>query len=393
MIMANVPSHIPQVAGGMVGPFGRFTDRSLVEIARPVVQGALKDAGLDAADVQAAFVGNAFGGAIVDQESIMAQVLLAPVGIRGVPMQTVKNACSSGSSAAHLAWSTIAYGQYDCVLVLGAERLTHADKRRSFAALATATDHRSVDESRSVFMDVNAARANRYMERYGATPRHFAQVAAKNRAHAVMNERASLRTPMTVEEVLNDRVIVAPLTRAMCGGVVDGAACVVLVSPDFARKRGLSQTSRVVASGLVSGLPEGDESGNATARAGQAAYRQAGVDPKDVAVAEVHDASAPQELFDIEDLMLCGRGEAIRLLEDGDTTLGGRMPVNVSGGLTSRGHPVGATGVAQIVEVHEQLMGRAGARQAGRPKVGLAQMAGGLLGKDSAVATVHILTV
>lgn len=391
--MANAPAHIPLVAGGMVGRFGRFTERSLVDIARPVVEGALKDTGLDTVDVQAAFVGNAFGGAILEQESIMAQVLLAPVGIHGVPMQTVKNACSSGSSAVHLAWNTIAYGQYDCVLVLGAERLTHADKRRSFAALATATDHKSVDENRSVFMDVNAARANRYLERYGATPRHFAQIAAKNRAHAVLNERASLRTPITVDEVLNDRIIVAPLTRAMCGGVVDGAACVVLVSPDFARRRGLSQTSRVVASGLVSGLPEGDQSGNATARAGQAAYRQAGIDPKEVAVAEVHDASAPQELFDIEDLMLCGRGEAIRLLEDGDTTLGGRVPVNVSGGLTSRGHPVGATGVAQIVEIHEQLIGRAGPSQVGRPKVGLAQMAGGLLGNDSAVATVHILTV
>ncbi|MGE0038691.1 thiolase family protein [Pseudorhodoplanes sp.] len=391
--MANAPALIPLVAGGMVGPFGRFTEQSLVEIARPVLEGTLKDTGIAATDVQAAFVGNAFGGAIVDQESIMAQALLAPAGIRGVPMQTVKNACSSGSSAVHLAWSAIAYGQYDCVLVLGAERLTHADKRRSFAALATATDHKSVDENRSVFMDVNAARANRYMERYGATQRHFAQVAAKNRAHAVMNERASLRTPITVDEVLNDRVIVPPLTRAMCGGVVDGAACVVLVSPAFARKRGLSHTSRVVASGLVSGLPEGDESGNATARAGHAAYAQGGIDPKDIAVAEVHDASAPQELFDIEDLMLCDRGEAIRLLEDGDITLGGRMPVNVSGGLTSRGHPVGATGVAQIVEVHEQLMGRAGARQAGAPKVGLAQMAGGLLGQDSAVATAHILTV
>lgn len=391
--MSNAPARVPLVAGGMVGSFGRFTDSSLVDIARPVVRGALNDAGVEASDVQAAFVGNAFGGAIVDQESIMAQVLLTPAGIRGVPMQTIKNACSSGSSAVHLAWNTIAYGQYDCVLVLGAERLTHAEKRRSFAALATATDRKSLDENRSVFMDVNAARANRYMERYGATPRHFAQVAAKNRAHAVMNERASLRTPITVDEVLNDRVIVTPLTRAMCGGVVDGAACLVLVSPDFARKRGLSKTSRIVASGLVSGLSEGDESGNATARAGQAAYAQAGIDPKDIMVAEVHDASAPQELFDIEDLMLCERGEAIRLLEDGDTTLGGRMPVNVSGGLTSRGHPVGATGVAQIVEIHEQLMGRAGARQAGEPKVGLAQMAGGLLGKDSAVATVHILTV
>ncbi len=391
--MTNPPAHIPLVAGGVVGTFGRFTDQSLLDIALPVVRETLAVASITPDEVQAAFVGNAFGGAIVDQESILAQILLMPAGICGVPMQTIKNACSSGSSAVHLAWGAIAYGQYDCVLVLGAEKLTHHDKRRSLAALATATDRESVATDRSVFMDVNAARANGYMARYGATPRHFAQVAAKNRRHAVLNARASLRTPITVEEVLNDRVIVPPLTRAMCGGVVDGAACLALVSPQFAARRGLSGLTRIVASSLVSGRRQADEGGNATFRAGQGAYRQSGIDPKQIAVAEVHDASAPQELFDIEDLMFCGRGEAIRLLEDGETALGGRMPVNTSGGLTSRGHPVGATGVAQIVEIHEQLSGRAGPRQAGRPKVGLAQMAGGLLGDDSAVASVHILTV
>lgn len=391
--MANPASQIPVVAGGMVGPFGRFVDRSLIDIALPVIQGALGAAGIAAADVEAAVVGNAFAGAIVNQESILAQLLLTPAGIAGIPMQTVKNACSSGSNAVHLAWNAIAYGQYDCVLVLGAEKLTHTDKKRSFAALATATDQQSVDENRSVFMDVNAARANRYMERYGATARHFAQVAVKNRRHASLNERASVRALLSVEEILADRVVVPPLTRSMCGGIVDGAACVILMSPKFAARRGISAGTHLVASSLVSGVPDGDEAGNAIERAGVAAYRQSGIDPKDVAVAEVHDATAPQELFDLEDLMLCGRGEAIRLLDNGDTALGGRIPVNTSGGLTSRGHPVGATGVAQIIEIHEQLLGRAGPRQAGAPKVGLAQMAGGLLGSDSAVATVHIQTV
>lgn len=391
--MANPASQIPVVAGGMVGPFGRFLEQSLIDIALPVIKGALDAAGIAAADVEAAFVGNAFAGAMTDQESILAQVLLTPAGIVGVPMQTVKNACSSGSNAVHLAWNAIAYGQYDCVLVLGAEKLSHADKRRPFAALGTATDQQSVDENRSVFMDVNAARANRYMERYGATPRHFAQVAAKNRRHASLNDRANLRTPLSVEEVLADRVVVPPLTRAMCGGIVDGAACVVLMSPKLAARRGIAAVTHLVGSSLVSGVPDGDAAGNATRRAGAAAYRQCGIDPRDVAIAEVHDATAPQELFDLEDLMLCAPGEAICLLDSGDTALGGRIPVNTSGGLTSRGHPVGATGVAQIVEIHEQLLGRAGPRQAGAPKVGLAQMAGGLLGSDSAVATVHIQTV
>src|SRR5262245_6479433 len=389
--MARAHPIVPVIAGGSVGNFGRFPEQTLAEIARPVVLDALRDAGVTPTDVEAAFVGNAFGGAITDQESILAQVLLAPLGIDAIPMHTVKNACSSGSDAVHLAWSAIAHGQYDCVLVLGAEKLTHADKRRTFAALATATDHPPVAEDRSVFTDVNAARAARYMQQYGAQPRHFAQVTVKNRAHAGLNARAALRTPVSIEDVLNDRVIVPPLTRAMCGGIVDGGACAILMSPHYAARRGRAGATRIVASAVVSGARNG--AGNATHRAGKLAYAQAAVDPTDVAIAEVHDATAPQELLDLEDLMFCARGEAIRLVEDGVTQLGGRLPVNTSGGLISRGHPVGATGVAQIIELNEQLAGRAGARQVASARVGLAQMAGGLLGDDSAVATVHILAV
>ncbi|HEY1153341.1 MAG TPA: thiolase family protein, partial [Pseudolabrys sp.] len=248
------------------------------------------------------------------------------------------------------------------------------------------------DAGRSVFMDVNAERANTYMASYGATPTHFAKVAVKNRAHAALNARAAERAPLTVEGVLADKVVIAPLTRAMCGGMVDGAACVILVSEEFARRHGISG-SVIAASSVVSGVPEGDAEGNATHRAAKAAYDAAGIAPSDVSVAEVHDPSAPQELFDIEDLMLCARGGAVALVDEGATSLGGRIPVNVSGGLTSRGHPVGATGVAQILEIHEQLAGRAGAAQVAGAKVGLAQMAGGLLGRDSAFATVHLLTV
>ena len=389
----GIPSHRVVVAGGAIGHFGRFVDRSLVDIAMPVIRDALAALPLDVREIQCAFVGNAFGGAIVGQESILAQVLLSPVGIKGIPMHTIKNACSSGSDAVHLAYSAIAYGQYDCVLALGAEKLTHADKSRAFAALASATDHPPVEQGRSVFMDVNATRARKYMHDYGAEPRHFAKTAVKNRKHGSLNERAAERTELTVDAILADKVVVPPLTRSMCGGIVDGAACVILVSESFAARRGLTNTSFLISSAVVSGVPEGDPQGNATHRAGQAAYAAAGIGPKVVTVAEVHDPSSPQEFFDIEDLMLCGRGEAIKLVEDNETGLGGRIPVNTSGGLTSRGHPVGATGVAQILEIHEQLTGRAGARQVEGAKVGLAQMAGGLLGNDSAIATVHILSV
>lgn len=385
--------HRVLVAGGAVGVFGRHLDRSLSSMAEDAVAAAIAAARVARADIAAAFVGNAFAGSIIGQESILAQTLLAPAGIAGIPMRTIKNACSSGADAIHLGWSAIAYGQYDCVLVLGAEKLTHQDRTRAFTALASATDHASAGNGRSVFIDVNAARARHYMEQYGATAEHFAKVAVKNRNHAALNACAAERKPVTVDEVLADRIVVEPLTRAMCGGISDGAACVILVSDRFAAQRGITGTSEIVVSSVVSGRPAGSSEAGAIERAARGAYEASGVDPRDVAVAEVHDPTSPQELFDIEDLLLCGRGEAIRLLEDGDTMIGGRIPVNTSGGLTSRGHPVGATGVAQIVEIHEQLTSRAGARQVPGARVGLAQMAGGLLGGDSAVAAVHLLTV
>jgi acetyl-CoA acyltransferase len=381
------------VAGGAIGSFRRCLDLSLSDISAPVVRAALSQTGLEARDIAAGFVGNAFAGNLIGQESILAQVLFAAAGLVGIPARTIKNACSSGSDAVHLAWSAIAFGQYECVLVLGAEKLTNKDPARTFAALASATDHPPVSDSRSIFMDANAARALAYMETYGASAWHFAEVARKNRAHATLNDRAAERAPLTVEQILADRIIVAPLTRSMCGGIVDGAACLILTNETFAARRGLSHTSYLAGSVSTCGVPLGDAAATATRRAAEAAFEQSSISPADVSLAEVHDPTSPQELLDIEDLMLCERGGAIELVEQQATSLGGRLPVNSSGGLTSRGHAVGATGVAQILEIHEQLTGRAGGRQIARPRVGLAQMAGGLLGRDSAVATVHLLSI
>lgn len=378
------------VAGGDVGPFGRWTGTSLAELARPVIDAALRDAGVTAEQLQAAYVGNAFGGLIQGQETMLGQILLSAAGIDTIPIHNLKNACSSGADALALAWSAVAYGQYDCVLVLGAEKMTHTDRGRAMIALASASDRAPSGPDRSVFMDLNAERAKAYMREFGATPRHFAMSAAKNRAHAALNEKASLREPLTVEAVLEDRVVVDPLTRSMCGGICDGAAALVLVSATYARRHGLAGPT-VVASAVVGGKPGRTDEGSATARSATLAFEMAGIDPRDVSLAEVHDPTAPQELLDIEDLGLCSRGEAVQLTEHGETSLGGRLPVNVSGGLTSRGHPVGATGVAQVVEVSRQLMERGGRSQVRGARVGLAQMAGGLLGNDSAVACVHIL--
>jgi acetyl-CoA acetyltransferase len=385
----NSAPHKVIVAGGVAGPFGRHAALSLPDLAAPAVRTSLQQARLEPRDVQAAFVGNAFGGMLQNQESILGQMLLAPVGIAGVPVHTIKNACSSGADAVHLAWSAIAYGQYDCVLALGAEKLNLPEKARAFAALASATDHPPASEGRSVFMDINAERTRRYMERHGAEPRHFALAAAKNRRHGALNPNAALREPATAEAILADKIVVAPLTRGMCGGLSDGAAAVVLVSENLARRRGILGP-RIGASVVVSGI-NGNGTASATARAGKAAFEQASIAPGDVSLAEVHDPTSPQELFDIEELGFATPGGAIALTESGTTALGGNLPVNVSGGLVARGHPVGATGVAQIAELAVLLMGRAGARQVAGARVGLAQMAGGLLGRDSAVAAVHIL--
>ena len=379
------------VAGGEVGAFGLWPDSSLQTLAQPVVEAALRDAGVQAAQLEAAYVGNALGGLMHGQETMLGQMLLPASGIQSIPVHNVKNACSSGADAMALAWSAVAYGQYDCVLVLGVEKMTHPDRTRAMAALASASDRQPTDPGRSVFMDLNAERAKNYMRRYGATPRHFALCAAKNRFHASLNHKAAVRTLMDADAILQDRMVLDPLTRAMCGGIADGAAAVVLVSSAFARRHGL-HGPKVRASCVVSGQPQRSaDAPSASARCGVLAFTAAGLDPRDVSLAEVHDPTAPQEFIDIEDLGLCAPGQAFVLTESGQTQLGGRMPVNVSGGLTCRGHPVGATGVAQIVELSRQLSDRAGPAQVAGARWGLAQMAGGLLGSDSAVACVHLL--
>ncbi len=389
--MTTKPSCEVVVAGGEVGAFGLWPDSSLQSLVLPVLAAALRDAGVQATQLEAAYVGNAFGGLMQGHETMLGQMLLPAAGIESIPVHNIKNACSSGADAMALAWSAVAYGQYDCVLVLGVEKMTHPERSRAMAVLASASDRQPTDAGRSVFMDLNAERAKNYMRRYGATPRHFALCAAKNRRHASLNPHAAVRTLMDADAILQDRMVLDPLTRAMCGGIADGAAAVVLVSGAFARRHGL-HGPKVRASCVVSGQRQRSaDAPSATARCGALAFAAAGLDPRDVSLAEVHDPTAPQEFIDIEDLGLCAPGQAFVLTESGHTQLGGRMPVNVSGGLTCRGHPVGATGVAQIVELSRQLSERAGPSQVSGARWGLAQMAGGLLGSDSAIACVHLL--
>ncbi len=386
--------------------FGKWMHRGLKDLGQEAVLAALADAGVEHTAIQAAYVGNAVAGLITGQETIRGQVVLRAMGIGGLPVFNVDNACAASSSALHLGWLAVASGMYECVLALGVEKMTHPDKRKTFAAIASgldveqaAADARAhgvaegAGEKRSVFMDYYAGSIRRYMDRYGLTRRQLAQVASKNHFHASKNPYAQYRNLMTVDEVLADVVVVEPFTRAMCSPIADGAAATVMCSAAYARtlgKRGV----KIAGTCLRSAEAEGHGGDNVIRRAADAAYEMAGVSPFDVHVAELHDAAASAEIQGYEEIRLCGEGEAVKLVAEEATTLGGRVPVNTSGGLVCRGHPVGATGLAQVVELTLQLRGEAGARQVGgAPNVALAQNAGGHLGHENATCAVTILTV
>lgn len=392
------------IAGVGMTAFGKFPDRPVRSLAAEATATAFADAGLGSHEAETVFFSNAASGLITGQEMVRGQMALRDSGVLGVPIVNVENACASGSTAVRQAWTAIGAGEFDVALVVGAEKLTHPDKRRSFDAIGSAIDlERRTDLERLVygedraaqpgsgtlFMDIYADMARRYMARSGATEADFAQVTVKNHRHAVHNPLAQYRDEVTVDEVLASRTISGPLTLLMCAPIGDGAAALVLTSAEYARADGADGV-RIRACALVSGMDDG--SASAPTRAAQAAYERAGVGPQEIDVAEVHDAAAPAELIVYEELGLCAPGEGPRMLAAGESELGGRVPVNPSGGLLSKGHPVGATGCAQLVELTEQLRGRAGARQVEGARVALSENAGGYLGPDQAAASVTILS-
>lgn len=402
------------VAGVGMTRFGRHLDRTLKSLAAEAVVAALRDAGLERGDLQAAWMGNAAAGVITGQEMIRGQVALRSIGIGRIPVVNVENACASSSTALHQAAAMVTAGLYDVVLACGYEKLFHADKLRSMGAFSSAVDVEDPDgalkvlrsmaeaagesfdasgagESRSVFMDIYSLMARQHMKRHGTTREHFAMVTAKNSFHGSLNPRAQFRDELTVEQVLAARTIVEPLTLPMCSPLGDGAAAIVLVSERKARELSLSRPVRIRASALVSGWDFEREGESVGAMAAGQAYAAAGLGPQDLSCVELHDASAPSEIVAYEYLGLAAAGEGSRLLESGATRLGGRLPVNTSGGLLRKGHPVGATGCAQVVELTEQLQGRCGPRQVEGARIALAHNGGGAIGLDAAATVVTIL--
>jgi acetyl-CoA acyltransferase len=388
------------VAGGGMTAFGKFLNRNLRSLTKEAVDAALSDACASLSDVELVVFGNAMAGMVSGQECVRAEAALRETELFGRPMINVENACASGSTAVHVARMAVASGQCEAALAIGAEKLAHTDKTVAFRAMESAVDQEEADDlkrrfgiqgnERSIFMDVYAELTRAYMKRSGAGPEDFAAVAVKSHQAAALNPKAQFRNEVSAAEVLQSRMIAEPLTLLMCSPIADGAAAVLVTTEAWARRHG-SHYVYLAASALVTGA--GDRGGRTgSSRAAERAYRQAGVEPRDVDVVELHDASAPAELMHYEDLQLCGEGEGAELLRSGATALGGRLPVNPSGGLLSKGHPVGATGVAQIVELIDQLRGRCGARQRDGAKVALADNGGGFIGTDAAVAVATILT-
>ena len=403
------------VAGVGMTHFGRMMERGLKSIGGEAIEAALNDAGLQKKDVQAAWMSNAAAGVLTGQECIRGEVVLRAIGMGGLPVINVENACASASTAFNQACAMVTAGVYDVVLACGVEKMYLADKAKVFGAFMGAVDvehlqtiieglqkaaaasgakeaSKSAGQNRSMFMDIYAAAARSHMARYGTKVEHFAMISAKNSYHGSLNPRAQFREAMTVEEVLASPMIAEPLTRPMCSPIGDGAAAAVIVSERKMLEFGLSRAVRVAASVLRSGWDHDAGSEGLSEVCAREAYAEAGIGPNDLSLVELHDASAPAELMAYESIGLCGKGEGGRLIADGATKLGGRIPVSTSGGLLRKGHPIGATGIAQVVEITEQIQGRAGARQVAGARVGLCHNGGGSIGSDAAAQCVTILT-
>lgn len=380
------------ITGTGITQFGMFVDTPLRRLASEAADRALDDAGVDADQIGLVLFGNAAAGLITGQEMIRAHTALGLSRVAGRPMISVENACASSSSAFHLAVLAVASGAYDTVLVVGAEKMTSTDRSRAAKALAAALDVESSGSAGDgpVFMEIYAAEARSYMQRCGATARDLAAVAAKSLHNGSLNPIAQHRRAMTADDVLAARMIVDPLTRPMCSSIGDGAAAVVVTRPDRSDP-GSSPGVRVLASAV--GAARAGDTGDVVARTARSAYEQAGVEPSDIDVCELHDAAAPAELVIAEELGLVPAGQGVSLIRSGNSAIGGRLPINPSGGLIARGHPVGATGVAQIVELAEQLRGRAGPRQTTSARIALAENAGGSLGNGPAACSITILGV
>jgi len=360
--------------------FGSFPELSIRDLAQQAGRKCLEAAQADPAQVEALYVGNYAGPSFAGQNHL-APYIGSALGLEGVPCTRFEAACASSGSAFFHAFGAVAGGLYDVVLVLGVEQMTPQTTARTTDILAAAGDLGSEVRAGATFPALFAMIAQRHMHEFGTRREHLAAVAAKNHANGLKNPYAHLRKAITIEQALNGRMIAEPLTLYDCSLISDGAAAVLLVVSDRANEftpkpvcvRGAAQASDRLA------LHEKPDITTFAAVRGAAekAYRMAGVGPNDIDFAELHDCFTIAEIIALEDLGFVPRGQGGPASAEGLTALDGKKPINTSGGLKSKGHPVGATGVAQICEVVEQLRGECGERQLKSPTIGLAQNLGG----------------
>jgi acetyl-CoA acetyltransferase len=403
------------VVGVGMTRLGKMPDRSVKEITREAVTNALTDAGASVEQIEAAWFSNTRQAMLEGQNTVRGQIALRPLGFDGIPIANIENACASGSTALLQAVAHLKAGMADVALVVGAEKMFFPDKRDAMlAAFRGGTDIHAIEATeewirglatdivpadaevtaeRSFFMDVYAAFARQHMKTFGTTVRQLAVVAAKNHHHSTMNALSQYQTDMSVEDVLADKPICWPFTRSMCAPISDGAAAAIVCNAaslgQFDKSRAIEIRGLSLASGTRRDIS--DYPNHIGRRAAQQAYAQAGIAGGDVDVAEVHDATSFAEIQQIENLGLCAQGEGGPFSESGATSLAGRVPVNPSGGLVSKGHPVGATGLAQVFELVTQLRGEAGARQVAGARIAVAENGGGFYEVEEAATTVTVL--
>jgi acetyl-CoA acetyltransferase len=375
------------VAGVGSTTFGKHLDRSLRSLGAEAVAKALADAGLSGKDIQAGYCGNALG-AMLQEETGVGQHVLWEVGMSGLPIVNVENACASGSTAVHLGWQGVASGLYDIVIAFGVDKAV-MPKGTPLKVGAADLEVRLGD----IFPGHFAMIAQKHMEAYGTTLEQQAKVSVKNHDNGCLNPYAEFKKPLTVEEVLASPMIAQPITLFSCCPNSDGAAAAILCSEAVMRRLN-SRAIRIAASVLSTGSYENQRDltrWEVEERAAKLAYSQAGLGPDDLSLVELHDAFTICEIIHYEGLGLCPPGEGGRLIDEGATAIGGRIPVNPSGGLLAKGHPIGASGVGQIAEIAWQLRGEATGRQVENARVGLAQMMGGSKEGDTRACNIHIL--
>jgi acetyl-CoA acetyltransferase len=372
-------------------PFGKYPERGIRKMGEEALWNALNDAGARPKDIQTAYCGNV--GVASDTPMMAAQIALEQVGILKIPVTRIENACGSGSNAFRDAWLAIQSGIYDVALAFGIEKMTKMTMEQMKIMASGGGGDKEMEGSMGFFaVGIFGMAAHLHMDKYGTTREQIAKVSVKNHFHGSLNPLAQYGKPVTVEEVIASRPISDPLNMLDCCPFSDGAAAAILVSPEAA-KRFSGTPVRVLAAAQASGTYTMETEGMVSEtiqRAAQQAYEMSGLGPEDIDVAEVHDCFTIAEITHYEDLGFCKRGEGGRLIEEDRTTFGGRPVVNPSGGLLSKGHPLGATGVAQICEIVQQLRGKSGKRQVEGARIGLTHNGGGFRHGDGGCTCVHI---